>query len=149
MKSLIKNTSLILSCILTGCSGGGGNDITPAAANTPVTTTKDIVVSAEEMNFQSSYKLKVDVDINTSPTERAFLSICSDFTEDNGQVSDIDYENCILRTGITNGKYEGDLKVTNDKTKLVAAIWFYDKSRSPLISTWTKETGITSLFKIR
>ena len=152
MNKLIMCITVFLMSFLFGCSGGGGENIAAVGVDPTIPVSDDSakdLVSNSNFNFSSSYKLDVDVDISNNTKERAFLSVCSNFTEDDGEVKKIDYENCILRTGLDQGRYQGELKVTNDKVKLVSAIWFYDSVRAPIISVWNKGDNAHPMLFIR
>lgn len=137
---------------LTACGGGGGGGSAPAASpggsagasssdpNKDVSSAAELVVP-KEFKFSSSYELPVDVNISGTTTERAFLSICPNYTAKNGGGFDIDYQNCLIRTPFSNGTYTGNLTVTNDKTKLIAAIWFFGTGRDAMFSEWSKDSG--------
>jgi hypothetical protein len=62
--------------------------------------------------------------------------LCSDYQQDNNGNYIINYNSCILRTSLSDINYETIVTVTNDTTGLVAAIWFMDEIKEPLIVDW-------------
>jgi hypothetical protein len=68
--------------------------------------------------------------------QAAYLSLCSDYQQHNDGSYSINYDSCLLRTSLSDINYEAVITVTNDTTGLVAAIWFMDGSKKPLIMDW-------------
>lgn len=99
------------------------NNIDPASNPTAFLT------ASEEFEFSSNFAMGLDVDINTQ--ERAFFQVCTSFEGDQLGSIEIDYDSCVIRTPLKEGKYQGDIPVTNDKNQLVAEIWFYSETAQP------------------
>ncbi|GAC27060.1 hypothetical protein [Brumicola pallidula] len=68
--------------------------------------------------------------------EAAYLSLCSDYKQYNDGSYSINYDSCLLRTSLSDINYEAVIIVTNDTPGLVAALWFMDESKKPLITDW-------------
>jgi hypothetical protein len=66
----------------------------------------------------------------------AYLSLCSDYQHHNDGSYSINYDSCLLRTSLNDSQYEAVITVTNDTVGLVAAMWFMDESKEPLITDW-------------
>jgi hypothetical protein len=86
------------------------------------------------LNSERSYNLKItrsEVD-----DQAAYLSLCSDYEHhDDGSYS-INYDSCLLRTSLSEINFETVITVTNDTQGLVAALWFKDGTKEPLIYDW-------------
>ncbi len=145
MKTLMK-TFLTITCSLIwiGCSGGGDSDYdNTTAANTTSTNTipndsnmnntepdDDTLQSDIYDNLRSTYTLDVEVDLDL--TGRAYISICNG--DGVTSLMDINYEDCLLRSPLTNGKLNHQIKVANHLNNLVAAIWQFDGSENQMIT---------------
>ncbi|MFT7005974.1 MAG: hypothetical protein ACJAXJ_000476 [Colwellia sp.] len=66
----------------------------------------------------------------------AYLSLCSDYQKLSDGSYSINYDSCLLRTSLNDSQYEAVITVTNDTVGLVAAMWFMDESKEPLITDW-------------
>ncbi len=96
--------------------------------------------STSELVAESSFLLEPEYELSIRYESKnisdAYLSICTEF-ELEGAITRVDYDSCLLRTSI-NGDYLGSLSVPNDKTRLVMAVWFFDKPESPEYNFWEK-----------
>jgi hypothetical protein len=68
--------------------------------------------------------------------QAAYLSICSDYQQHSDGSYSINYDSCLLRRSLKYFNYEAVITVTNDTEGLVAALWFMDESKAPLIPDW-------------
>ena len=68
--------------------------------------------------------------------QAAYLSLCSDYQQHNDGSYSINYDSCLLRTSLSDANYEAVITVTNDTAGLVAAVWFMNESKKPLITDW-------------
>jgi hypothetical protein len=66
----------------------------------------------------------------------AYLSLCSDYQLHADGSYTINYKSCLLRTSLTELNFEAVITVTNDTQGLVAALWYMDESKQPLITDW-------------
>jgi hypothetical protein len=66
----------------------------------------------------------------------AYLSLCSDYEHHDDGGYSINYDSCLLRTSLSDINYEVVITVTNDTKGLVAALWFMDGTKEPLITDW-------------
>ncbi len=135
--------------LLTACGGGGDDDGGAPAAPAPVTTTPattttpdpdpapaptsldDLVVDADN-KLQSAYTLTVDV--NKGNSNRGYFSLCDDY-QANGAGYDVNFNSCLFRGPLTEGKLSKDVKVANHESQLIAVIWFYD-GQAPQYTEW-------------
>ena len=148
-----KSLSTLLVVIgLTAC--GGAEEVDEA---TSTTTNNDSTVTSEDsttvdvetfyegkegtailqvpdgMTFDSDFDLTVDVDISSRTVDRAFLSICKNFEDNEGTIT-VDYESCLVRTSLNNGVYSDVLDISNEIDELAFAIWFYSEGTEPEIT---------------
>jgi hypothetical protein len=88
--------------------------------------------------FALSSERSFDLRITRSQDDNqaAYLSLCSDYKQHNDGSYSINYDSCLLRTSLSDINYEGVIIVTNDTAGLVAALWFMDESKEPLITDW-------------
>ena len=144
--------SLMVCCafLLTACGGGGDDDggapSTPAPVTTttpPTTTTPapdpapdptsldDLIVDADN-KLQSAYTLQIDVDKGN--TNRGYFSLCDDY-QANGAGYNVNFNSCLFRGPLTDGKLAKQVKVANHASQLIAVIWFYD-GQAPQFVEW-------------
>ncbi|MCY9804252.1 hypothetical protein OTK51_12520 [Vibrio scophthalmi] len=119
-----------------GDSGGGsssGGSTAPAV--TPSLSVTDLDIAAEN-NLESVYEVDVNVDISAISTEKAFISICDNGAA-KGDLTKLDFNMCLLKSSLVDGKGEFDLRVANHCDELIAVIWIMEKDRAPLTYTLT------------
>ncbi|MFT5838905.1 MAG: hypothetical protein ACI9UT_001406 [Flavobacteriales bacterium] len=98
-------------------------------------TSHDIIVpSGFALNSERSFNLKITR--SKDDYQSAYLSICSDYQQHNDDSYSINYDSCLLRTSLSDINYEAVITVTNDTKGLVAALWFMDIAKKPLINDW-------------
>jgi hypothetical protein len=68
--------------------------------------------------------------------QAANISLCTDYQQHSDSSYSINYASCLLRASLTDVNYEAVITVTNDTQGLVAALWFMDESKRPLITDW-------------
>jgi hypothetical protein len=165
---------VLLSTLLTGCGGGGSENITvkPTAGSVvsqPSTVLPDPIQSQPaitEFSLEEKTPMEAGVVVNSSAqssheivvpngfalnSERSFnlkisrseddyqaayLSLCSDYQQRSDGGYSINYNSCLLRTSLSDINYEAVITVTNDTKGLVAALWFMDGTKEPLIKDW-------------
>lgn len=76
-------------------------------------------------NFATNYTVTVDVDISSRTVDRAYLSLCDEYTEQNDNSFVVNYDNCSVRTALDSGVYEGSLLLANNTTRILSVIWYY------------------------
>ncbi|ANS86046.1 hypothetical protein RJD38_02140 [Vibrio scophthalmi] len=133
---LLTATAALLACGGGGDSGGGsssGGSTAPAV--TPSLSVTDLDIAAEN-NLESVYEVDVNVDISAISTEKAFISICDNGTA-KGDLTKLDFNMCLLKSSLVDGKGEFDLRVANHCDELIAVIWIMEKDRAPLTYTLT------------
>jgi hypothetical protein len=110
----------------TGSTLGTETAVTTPEPPQRAAKTSDLVAS-DSFDFTSSYTVKVDIQL--SKTAPKYLNICQESTGLNNSV-EVDYGSCLLQMALEVGRFEGDITVTNDITKLVIAIWDFTGSNS-------------------
>jgi hypothetical protein len=86
------------------------------------------------LNSERSFNLKI---IRSDDDDQAaYLSLCSDYQENSDGSYNINYDSCLLRTSLNEAVFETVITVTNDTEGLVAALWFVDGSKNPIIKDW-------------
>jgi hypothetical protein len=142
--------SCVVSFITTliACGGGGATDDEQVSSTesepgssevAPVTQTPSPILSSSDtqldidprFDLRSTYQLEVDVDLEIN--QRAYFSLCEDTGGDSAY--EVNYEDCLIRAALTQGKLLQTIKVANHQSELVAAIWFYD-GKEPLLYKW-------------
>ena len=158
--------TLCFSVCLVGCGGGGGDDkatssvqsttaatTTSAASTTDTTTTttdSDLtgmqgLTIANDFNLSTKFELDIDVNLNAGD-QRAYLNVC--YKKD--QSDRADYNNCVVRTPLTQGVIDTKVVMSRQDIELVAEIWFYDSSTEPLSYSWQYDSQQQQqLFEIR
>ena len=151
-KSLVLLTATAALFACGGGDGGGdsGSGSSAAPAPTPPTTATpapnpasppsrlsvtDLDIAADN-NLESVYDVDVDVDISAISTEKAFISICDNGAA-KGDLTKLDFNMCLLKSSLVDGKGEFDLRVANHCDELIAVIWIMEKDRAPLTYTLT------------
>ncbi len=86
------------------------------------------------LSSQRSFNLRVTR--SEEDDQPAYLSLCTDYQHHNDGSYRINYNSCLLRTSLSDYNYETVITVTNDTPGLVAALWFMDQSKEPLITDW-------------
>jgi hypothetical protein len=147
---------LIIALTLTGLMGGcgGGDEGEQAApATTPPTTTPpttpvpdpvvkptslDDLVIAPDNIIESAYRL--DIDVAMSSQQRAYFSLCGDY-EVSGSSYKVNYNSCLYRAPLDEGKLSANIKVANHQNNLMVVIWHYDGS-DPSYQLWQYDTSL-------
>lgn len=143
---------------LTACGGGGdGDGASPApAAVTPTMTTTtttdpdpdptpaptsldDLVVDADNA-LEASYLLTINV--NKSSQSRGYFSLCDDYTAQGSSYS-VNFDSCLFRGPLSDGKLSKELKIANHESQLIAVIWFYE-GQNPQYVEWSYMTDSES-----
>jgi len=109
-------------------------EITTVIASTASTSHEIIVPDGFSLNSERLFDFKImrsDTD-----NQAAYLSICSDYQQDSEGTFIINYDSCLLRTSLENINYETVISVTNNTKSLVAALWFKNPDKEPLIQDW-------------
>lgn len=145
MKSHIALSFISLG-VLTACgggsggssnSGGGGSSSTPTVTETAEVTTpaqenaetrktSELVVP-DDFNYDPTDKLTVDVDISALTSDKAYLSVYSEFDEQGGDFKP-DYRHRVSGTPLANGKASMELTFPSQNQVLLAEVWFFDGS---------------------
>ena len=91
-----------------------------------------ILEAPENFVFDTDFELIVDIDIASRTTERAYFSLCKDFTRTDDFIK-VDYDSCMIRTPLVEGRYYDQIEISYEVTELVLAVWFYDENKDPEI----------------
>lgn len=86
--------------------------------------------------LNSERQLTLRITRSTDDSQSAYLSLCSDYQHNSDGSYNINYDSCLLRTSLNDINYQAVITVTNDTKGLVAALWFMDESKAPLIKDW-------------
>ncbi|EGU47216.1 putative lipoprotein [Vibrio ichthyoenteri ATCC 700023] len=140
--AVIASSTVILACGGGDGDNGGGSKAspTPTPAVTPAPNPQPARLSVTDLNIaadnnlESVYQVEVDVDISAISTEKAFISIC-DNTAANGDLAKLDFDMCLLKSSLVDGKGSFELRVANHCDELIAVIWIMEKGRAPLTYT--------------
>jgi hypothetical protein len=112
---------------------------TPMEAGVVVNSTAQ---SSHEIVVPNGFALRSERSFNLKITrsedddQPAYLSLCSDYQQHSNGSYSINYDSCLLRTSLSNINFEAAISVTNDTQGLVAALWFMDGTKQPLINDW-------------
>ncbi len=141
-----------LVLLITACGGGGdeeGGTPTPVPVETTTITTTttdtttdpepaanptsldDLTVDADN-KLQSAYILKIDIDKGNS--DRGYFSLCDDY-QAQGSGYAVNFNSCLFRGPLTDGKLTKEIKVANHESLLIAVIWFYE-GQAPEFLEW-------------
>lgn len=145
---------ILLTIITTGCGNEEEekNDTTKeaiiaetAVAETAVveTAVEEIVatndlVSAPDFNFITSADLEVTLPPSPSSDINYFISICTDFLEENGEII-INYDSCKLRTSLTSIEQSFILALSTAELTLIAQVWPIQDGAQPINLYWNIE----------
>lgn len=126
--------------------------VAAAVSNTPATavsSTEDLVVT-ETFLFSSNFKLRVAANMASTFDH---LTVCytkdgadsqnSSGSQDNSGAQNgtamADYDNCLLRAGLDEGVFNGELLVTNDTNYLAVSAWDYEDAENPSVTYWDRD----------
>jgi hypothetical protein len=94
------------------------------------------IIVPDNFALNSERQLTLRVSRSKYNSQPAYLSLCSDYKHYNDGSYSINYDSCLLRTSLGDIHFEADITVTNDTKGLVAALWFMDENKAPLIKDW-------------
>lgn len=135
---------LVLSTSISGCGGGGEDENKSATQDQPSTpttetteaiiTTSDLV-STPEFNLNTNTELKITLPASPSTNTRYFINICSDFNQENDEIS-INDESCKIRTAISSQEQEFTIALSTTETLLIAQVWPMENGAIPINIFW-------------
>ena len=102
--------------------------------STAQTSHEIVVPNGFALNSERTFSLRITRSQNDY--QAAYLSLCSDYKRHSDGSYTINYDSCLLRTSLSDINYEAVVTVTNDTQGLVAALWFMDGIKEPLINDW-------------
>ncbi len=149
INSSFKYNMLLLSAIsLCGCGGGSDSDtssnsnyqknntdtVTETLVETNIQATNvnlEDLVTSETFLLDSKRNVALSIDISELYNSRAYLNICH--TKKDGN---LDYQNCLIRGPLKDGKHKGEIELGNEVEHLAMEIWTYETSEEPITSNW-------------
>ncbi|MFB1036616.1 MAG: hypothetical protein QMC38_14855 [Sinobacterium sp.] len=108
---------------------------TGVVVNSAAQSSHDIVVP-NGFALKSERAFNLNITRSEDDYQPAYLSLCSDYQQLSDGSYSINYDSCLLRTSLSDINYEAVVTVTNDTQGLVAALWFMDATKEPLIKDW-------------
>jgi hypothetical protein len=109
-------------------------ELKSVVTSTAQTSSEIAVPDGFALSSERSFNLRITR--SEEDNQLAYLSLCSDYQHHNDGSYSINYDSCLLRTSLNDSQYEAVITVTNDTVGLVAAMWFMDESKEPLITDW-------------
>ena len=108
---------------------------TGVVVNSAAQSSHDIVVpNGFALRSERAFNLRITR--SEDDDQAAYLSLCSDYQQHSNGSYSINYDSCLLRTSLSDINFEALVTVTNDTKGLVAALWFMDETKKPLIYDW-------------
>lgn len=143
--------SLIMTAVLASC--GGSEQSKPAMTNTAPsqqvsaaapessstvveqqTQTENLTVSPT-FEFSSTFALKVNVDLAPAIGQSAFFNLCVS----KGDNLTPDYQQCLVRSKMQDGKLSQSLSVASHHESLVGEVVFFDEAQDSLFYYWKRD----------
>ncbi len=152
-------TTICISLVLSAC-GGGSTDNTkpapnPASAETDstpqvpsvnpyeqstldysklqaeeqVNQTAQISVSPE-FAFQTSRSVNLSIDFAEAYERKGTVLVCTDYSAVDNAYK-VDYDSCLVRMLVDNGRLEHQLQILNRHTTVLAVMWFAEPGSKP------------------
>jgi len=115
----------------------GGNRPTLTELLAIVATRTSDLQASSDFSFSDAWDLSVDVDVSDRISGPAYLTICSSFSEV-AEGFDVDYDNCQLKTALQAGAYQGTLKMTGTKTRLLVTVLDFGAPEKPQHLVWER-----------
>lgn len=146
MNTLTKTSSILAVLVLTACGGGGGGSDsssgaaqvdtpvassdstvteTAASVQAPLRSMQDLAVP-DDFDYNPTQSVDVLVDISNISTQRAYISVYSEFQESTDGTLTPDYAYRVANGALSSGKGEITITYAQEYTSLLAEIWFYD-----------------------
>ncbi len=154
MKTHLTILVMLTSAIFTiGCGEGEEEDAkqqeivktTPPTGSTSEDVTEEIIeetintedlISAPEFDLNSSSELQVSLPASPSATITYFINICTDFSKNENDDIEINYDSCKLRTTIALTEQSFSLSLSVAENKLIAQIWPMTNGAQPINIYW-------------
>jgi hypothetical protein len=102
--------------------------------STALNTSEVVVPDGFILISERSFTLKITR--SEDDNQPAYLSLCSDYQQLSDRSYSINYDSCLLRTSLSDESFEAVITVTNNTVGLVAALWFMNCSKEPIIRDW-------------
>ena len=101
------------------------------------TSLDDLIVTPDN-EMQAAFELIISLDINS--LKRTYFSLCDDYSGSNNSYT-VNFNSCIYRGPLTNGKLDTNIKVANHNNELLAVLWFYDGTL-PQFQLWQYDSQL-------
>ncbi|MEZ9896417.1 hypothetical protein AB4525_00965 [Vibrio breoganii] len=146
MNTFTKTTSILAVLMLTACGGGGGgsdsssgaaqvdepesgndNPVTESIANVqiPQRSMQELAVP-DDFDYNPTLSVDVIVDISGISTQRAYVSVYSEYQQSADGTLTPDYAYRIANGALNSGKGELNITYAQEYTSLLVEVWFYD-----------------------
>ena len=140
MKVLKASAIYIMLLSLYSC-GQGGPSPSPSLSLSPSgdsssSITDEIKVSSD-FTFIGGETLSITIVDESSSIETRYLNICSDFTDDIGELS-VSYESCLLRTPLEGQNSNFEIVISSTQQELIAQIWTLQDGVPPVNQRWSR-----------
>lgn len=148
--------SLIMTAVLASC--GGSEQSKPAVTNTapsqqvssiaaenPTTVveqqtqTENLTVSPT-FEFSSNFALEVNVDLVPATGQSAFFNLCVSKADNRSP----DYQQCLVRSKMQDGKLSQSLSVASHHQYLVGEVVFFDEAQESLFFYWNRDASMNA-----
>jgi len=115
---------------------GAASDADGLGNGSSTTNMEDLDVS-RDFDFIGGETLNITISNEGATIERRYLNICSDFTNDNGELS-VRYESCLLRASLDGQYSEFKIVISSNQNSLIAQIWSFKNGAQPLDYLWLR-----------
>lgn len=128
--------NLIFLMLLFLCSCGQGGSGSGSGEESSASNMEDLDVSPD-FAFIGGETLTITI-VDAAPSvERRYLNICSDFTDENGELR-VSYESCLLRTSLQYQHNDFEVVISSNQQELVAQIWSLHDDALPVNHRWSR-----------
>lgn len=112
-------TCLALGMIGCGGGGGGGGGTSSGGSSTPVSSVslEDLRID-DDNSLESVYHMAIDVMLPELASEQVYISVC----DNSNAIEQINYDDCLIKAPLHQGRGQYQLRVANHQKKLVAVI---------------------------
>ena len=117
-----------------------------ALLNASITTTGELQASADFI-FSSAWDLEIDVNV-TERMPNAYLALCADFDDQDGERYEVNYANCRLKTPTRDGVFEDTLRMSASVDQMVAVLFPLDNPGAREFYRWERSVQGTR-FEVR
>lgn len=116
--------------------GSGPSPSSGSGSESSRSNLEDLDVS-NDFDFIGGETLTITIVDEASSIERRYLNICSDFTDDGGELR-VSYESCLLRTSLQSQYSEFEIVISSSQQALIAQIWPLHNGATPVNHQWSR-----------